>query len=815
MNAHLPSSAGPALPLSVRLARAAGLTVAAIAAIDLVALLLGSVDRLDALVGFPMRANTAVALVCDGLALALLSGASSRAATIAARVLSTVGLLIGVVTLIEHAIGVDLWIDELLVRDVISATAPGRIGIVAAADIAAVSVGLLCLDVRSRWIAQSIAVATALAAISVLVGAWYGSTPFWTTDRLARVPVLAAMEVTLLAVGLVLARPHHGIVHLLSRDTMASQLARRLMPVAIGGPLVLGWLVATGSRAEWFSSPFGNTAFALICAGGFLLMTLAMTSWLNRTETRANAERKSAEAELRTSFETNRQILNALREAEERTDFALISAQIGVWELDLETLRMRSTQAMAAVCRRTAEELERSDFIEFLHADDRTAVVELRDHAIRERRPFECECRLLWPDGTMRSMHLTAFIAPAAEGRRARLVGVMEDITDRRSLEAQLQQAQKMEAVGQLAGGIAHDFNNLLTAILGYTRMLQEDLADSEQLRDLEQIEKAAERAAGLTRQLLAFSRRQIVEPHNLDLDAIVRDIVPMLRRLVGEQIELTMGLALAGARIYADRGQIEQVIMNLVVNARDAMPGGGRIRIETAILQFAADSDLRGKPLRPGRYALLAISDSGHGMTEDVQQHLFEPFFTTKEAGKGTGLGLATVYGIVQQSRGHITVYSEVNHGSTFKVYFPVSQPAVTGDASRSAIASRRSSRGEVVLVVEDEDAVRRLTAVILERAGYQVFQASGPKEAEDAFSAANGQIDVLVTDIVMPGGTGLDLYRRLKRSHVKLRALFMSGYPGEVGIAQEQLESAAAFLQKPFAADVLVGKLREVLDR
>jgi PAS domain S-box-containing protein len=391
---------------------------------------------------------------------------------------------------------------------------------------------------------------------------------------------------------------------------------------------------------------------------------------------------------------------------------------------------------------------------------------------------------------------------------------MLRDITDRRSLESQLLQAQKMEAVGQLAGGIAHDFNNLLTAIFGSSDLLLGDLsADDRRRADVEDIKKAAERAAALTRQLLAFSRQQVLAPQVLDLNALIADLEKMLQRLIGEDVEFRTVLAPELGAVRADPGQIEQVIMNLAVNARDAMPRGGKLTIETANVDLDEAYTQAHVPVVPGRYAMLAVSDTGVGMDAQVKAHLFEPFFTTKEKGKGTGLGLATVYGIVKQSDGHIWVYSEPGQGTTFKIYLPRVAAAAEPPAPKPmAPASLRGS--ETVLVVEDEEAVRKLTRRVLEAHGYAVLAAGDGQEALRLANEHDGPINLLVTDVVMPNMSGRQLAERVVSARRETRVLYLSGYTDDAIIRHGVLDPGIAFLQKPFTPQALARKLREVLD-
>ncbi len=398
-------------------------------------------------------------------------------------------------------------------------------------------------------------------------------------------------------------------------------------------------------------------------------------------------------------------------------------------------------------------------------------------------------------------------------GRSARLV-LARDVTTQRQLEEQLRQSQKMEAVGQLAGGIAHDFNNLLTAILGSTQLLSNNTPVGDPRReDVDEIRQAGLRAAELTRQLLAFSRRQVLAPKVLDLNAVVANMDRMLRRVLGEDVMFVTSLDPAAGTVNADPGQLEQVLLNLAVNARDAMPAGGRLSIETTRTTLHAEQVERRHRMPPGDYVCLAVADTGVGMDDGTQAHLFEPFFTTKEVGKGTGLGLATVYGIVKQSGGYIWVYSEPGHGTTVKVYLPrvpgVAEPPAPPPDIRPV---RRGD--ETVLLVEDAAPVRALARRSLEAHGYTVLDATDGHTALEISARFAGAIDILVTDVVMPGMSGRELAQRLAPLRPSMKVLYTSGYTDDAMVRQGVLNAGVAFLQKPFVPDSLARKVRDVLD-
>jgi two-component system cell cycle sensor histidine kinase/response regulator CckA len=419
-------------------------------------------------------------------------------------------------------------------------------------------------------------------------------------------------------------------------------------------------------------------------------------------------------------------------------------------------------------------------------------------------------------DGTL--FEEDAVISPVRDpsGQVVNYVAVKRDVTDVRRMEEQLRQSQKMEAVGRLAGGVAHDFNNLLTAISGYSDLLLHRLPEYSTLRrDVEEIRKAGDRAAALTHQLLAFSRRQVLQPKVLDLNAVVRSMEPMLRRMVGAEIALTSELSPSLPRVKVDPGQIEQVIVNLASNARDAMPDGGRLTIVTADAELSPAYAAAHPGVRPGPHVLLSVADTGHGMDDETQSHLFEPFFTMKERGKGTGLDMATVYGIVQQSGGHIRVNSAAGRGSTFLIYLPrVELPDLGPQGTDRPLLPHPSPGTETVLLAEDEEMVRRLAREFLSGNGYQVLEAGNGREALLLSEAHRGEIHLLLTDVMMPKMSGRELGERIRRQRPGLRILYMSGYTDDAILRGGVLEDGIPYLQKPFTQEGLARKVREVLD-
>ncbi len=399
-----------------------------------------------------------------------------------------------------------------------------------------------------------------------------------------------------------------------------------------------------------------------------------------------------------------------------------------------------------------------------------------------------------------------------ARGRISGTITIDSDITQRRVLEEQFRQSQKLEAVGRLAGGVAHDFNNLLTVIMGYVEMLILEAPDRPDLVSYaEEVQYAASRASALTAQLLAFSRRQISQPRVLDLNEVVTHSMKLLRRVIGEDIEIATHLDRQLERVKLDPIHIDQVIMNLVVNARDAMAQGGRLTIETANVMLDENYSGRHLGVTPGPYAMLAISDSGSGMSEETKSRLFEPFFTTKEAGKGTGLGLSIVYGIVKQNGGEIMVYSELGKGTTFKIYLPMSRtPAELAAAEHRA---QQMHGNETVLVCEDEAGIRKLVVAMLTKQGYRVLEADKPQDAVAMLQDQGSTIHLLLTDIVMPQINGFELAKTARELRAGIRVLYMSGYTDNHVTANWTVDPDTPFLHKPFTATTLAHKVREAL--
>ncbi len=459
------------------------------------------------------------------------------------------------------------------------------------------------------------------------------------------------------------------------------------------------------------------------------------------------------------------------------------------------------------------DRLPLSDWLDTVHPEDRDRVWHVWDTNRVAGRGFQVEYRLRRPDGRWRQVLSRAVPIPDEDGRIGEWIGVLTDVTEERRLAEQVRQAQKMEAIGRLAGGVAHDFNNLLTVINGYSELVLSALVPGDTNRTaVGTIRDAGERAAGLTRQLLSFSRKQVLEPRVLDLNEVVSHADRLLRRLIGEDVGLTAALDPNVPRVKVDPSQIEQVILNLAVNARDAMPTGGRLTIETGTVVVGEDAAVDDPDVRPGCYARLAVTDTGHGMSDEVKAQLFEPFFTTKEAGKGTGLGLAVVHGVVKQSGGHIGVYSEVGVGTTFRILLPAVDAVPARLSARVPVVPERGV--ETVLLVEDEEAVRRMAQIALEAHGYTVLTARHGREAVQVSEQHRGPLHLLLTDVVMPEMGGRELAQHLRSRGGGVRVLYMSGYTDDAVVRHGILEATDAFLHKPFTPLSLARKVRDVLD-
>ena len=554
------------------------------------------------------------------------------------------------------------------------------------------------------------------------------------------------------------------------------------------------FLIASGTIGE-------ETAVAAMLAGANDFVTKANLSRLlpaiarELAEARGRSTRRATELQLHESQLRYRRIVETTRD--------------GVFLLNGELTICFANHSGLELIGYPSSHMAALPFIDLVAAGSRP-LVETRLAEVNRGQGIQCEAAFVCADGTERWVLLNAQ-PPDEQGE---ILVWATDVSQRRKLEEQLRQAQKMEAIGSLAGGVAHDFNNLLSVILSYSNMLLTDLPATDPLRsDIDEIRLAGERARQLTAQLLAFSRKQMLAPRVVDLNQVVRGLEKMLRRLLGEDLELTFLAEAKPWLITADPGQLEQVLMNLVVNARDALPKGGKLTIETQNVELDSAYAAAHHDVSPGQYAMLAVTDDGVGMNAATLARIFEPFFTTKDQDKGTGLGLSTIYGIIKQSGGHIWVYSELDKGTTFKVYLPRSAEGI--DMVSSAPHEPHTLYGsETILLVEDEEQVRVAVRTILRRRGYNVLAAANGGEALLICEQYPATIHLLVTDVVMPRMTGRELAQRLLTLRHEMRVLFMSGYTENSVVHHGVLEAGVAFLSKPVTPDPLARKVREVLD-
>ncbi len=511
-----------------------------------------------------------------------------------------------------------------------------------------------------------------------------------------------------------------------------------------------------------------------------------------------------------------KQAEQALRQSEARLLLSQRIGKLGSWELDLTTQSLTWSEELYHIFGRQpgAYQPTREAFYAAIHPADRGRVRAAVDKALTTRGHYEVDHRILLPDGSQRIVHEQAEVVEA--GGRIMLVGTAQDITERKRLEEQLLHAQKMEAVGQLAGGVAHDFNNMLMIIQGNLAMLLAEATLTERFREsLLEVLSAAARAGGLTQQLLAFSRRQVLQVRQLDVDELLSTVAKLLYPLLGETIRMELQLSVPSVVIEGDAGKIEQVIMNLAVNARDAMPKGGKMTLGTEHANLAAEDAQRNPEARPGKFVVITVTDTGSGMDTATLARIFEPFFTTKEVGKGTGLGLSTAYGIVKQHQGWMEVQSVLGEGTTFRIYLPASDKIP--EKTPPVISPSTSGGGhETILVVEDEPSLRALVGVVLKRYGYHVLEARNGVEALEIWTRHRDQIDLLLTDMVMPEGiSGRELVQRLQKDNTVLPVIYTSGYSADWFSSELPLREGVNFLQKPYHPAKLAQIVRENLNK
>jgi two-component system cell cycle sensor histidine kinase/response regulator CckA len=735
-----------------------------------------------------MKPNTAIALILSGGSILLASTGRHRIAIVLAGAVAMIGGL----TLSEYATGVDLHIDQAIFVDD-SGPYPGRISIASSFIFLLLGAALIFFHSGiSFWWHQSLLIMILVIALITLIGYLFDVSSLYRISIFASIALHTAFCDVLLCLAVLFARPKTGIMRIVTADTSGGVMVRQLLPIAIFLPVLLGWLRMSAQKAGLLDAGFGVALIVSVNIIIFSTLILLTGRSLDKGD-RENRKVEEARAQLASIVESS--------------DDAIISKTL---EGDITSWNAGAFKMYGY----SADEIVGKP-ISLIIPPERSLEMDEILHNIRnESRVEHLETIRVKKDGTKIAASIT--VSPV-RNRANEIIGasaIGRNITERKNLEQQLLQSQKMEAIGQLAGGVAHDFNNLLTAILGYGELALIGINNSQQTADnIRQIIVAGERAASLTQQLLAFSRKQIIQYRPLSLTPLIGDMEKMLKRLIGEDVKLQVILSPDLRNISADSGQIDQIALNLAVNARDAMPGGGTLTIETQNLELDQDYADRHISMKPGTYVMLAISDTGTGMDEETKSRIFEPFFTTKGVGKGTGLGLSTVYGIVKQMDGHIWVYSEIDKGTTFKIYFPATE--ITVEVAQPGGEHRRSpNRSETILLVEDEDIVRAMVIQSLKGDGYNVLTASEPKAALELFARHSADIEMIISDMVMPGISGLELIEQLLSEKPELKILYISGYTDHTMLNRGVLTSKFPFLQKPFNTSTLLNKVREILD-
>ncbi len=766
-----------------------------------------------------MKANSAAGFAICFAAVWLMSvpGVAPWRLT-AGRALAAVALVLGAATIGEYLAGTDLGIDQILAPDngdLPQSRAPGRMGANTAINFVLVGAALLLARANIRHAALYSQICAGLALVmtfSVLLGYAFGAWALTNIAAFTPMSLHAAVAFTALTTAILTLTSHRGFVVELVSDRFGGVLAKRLLPVIVIGIPLVGWLRLLGERNGYFGLEGGISLYALFNVMMLTAIVALLARWLNRTDT----VQRGALSSLRESERRFRSLANNVPgivyqrvvDRDGNSRLAFISA--GMEELCGPGITAERALADPDVLRRQ------------FHPDDRARVAALREAAYRSLAPFEFEARIIRSDGELRWIHNLSHARPQPRGEVI-WDGLIIDITARKTaeleqdeLQQRLRQAQKMEAVGQLTGGIAHDFNNLLTITLGNVEILEETLgADpAADRKALETIRRAGERGAALTQRLLAFSRQQALRPTQLDINEIVRDLDELLRRTLGESIEIVTKRAADLWPAFADKSQVEEALLNLAVNARDAMPEGGKLTIETTNIWLDETYAAANEEVRPGPYAMLAISDTGSGMPREVIERAFEPFFTTKEVGKGSGLGLSMVFGFSKQSGGHVKIYSEVGHGTTVKLYLPrsIEREDAKGADDPKKIAA--APPGRCILLVEDEEDVRTMTQSMLTRLGYDVVAAAdGPAALAELDRMKH--VDLLFTDVVLPRGmSGRQLAEEAMRRRPGLKVLYTSGYTQNSIVHHGRLDEGVELIGKPYRAADLARKIAAILD-
>lgn len=762
-----------------------------------------------------MKGNTALGFILVGISIRMAATSDrSIAQEVNYRLVAFALVLLGGATLYEFYFNTTLRIDEMLFDDpesVAKNLPPGRMSIGTALGFGLSGLALLLLDLRYRSIVVSewLAGITTLNGLLAIIGYLYGVEELYRVAPYSSMAIHTATAFVLVGLCITFLRPRIGFTGHVFGQGAGGYAARRLLPIVSLAPIFLGWLRVMGERRELYDMPFGSaiaTASALVILTFVILWTAISLNRYGAIQDKLLHDLQETDRALRHTNQVQGDLLKALPSSVALVDHDTKIVQVNhAWshEENLNPFTFGANDAPTYI--------EHCRGISRVEGDAVRKIIHGIEEVLRgEQDLYTLEYACLAGD-ERRAFQL--LVAPIQNETPRGAVIMHLDITARKRLEEQLIQAQRMESIGRLAGGIAHDFNNLLTAILGSAELALTRPIEDKMVRDcLTSVMSAAESSATLTKQLLAFSRKQIIEPRIIDVYAVIHRLEGILRRLIGEHINLSVSEYTDLWPIFADPGQIEQVLLNLAANARDAMPEGGKLTIEFGNVHL--DNEYVGlRPqVEPGDYVLIAVSDTGEGMPDYVKQHAFEPFFTTKGKGKGTGLGLATCYGIIKQHRGYIWIYSEPNRGTTFKVYLPRSTGEV--EAAGPAEPSEPPRGDETVLIVEDEPIVRTMATELLKLLGYTVITASSGPEALDLSSRHEGKIDLLLTDVVMPEMSGRTLADELIHRRAGIKVIFVSGYSENAIVHHGVVDEGIHFLQKPYTLMSIARKVRQVLD-
>ena len=762
-----------------------------------------------------MNPVTALSFVVLSAALLALSTTTGWGNALSA-VLCAAVIAVGALKLIDIIGGLQIGVDTSLFTSQLDLAAmrPNRMAPNTALCLMLSAIGVLLTQARhgAAVIAgQLLAVFTAAVALFALVGYMYGVTAFYALPAFIPMAVHTGVCFLFISAAVLSARLDSGIMAPISDTGFAGQTARALLPAAMVIPLLLGWVRLMGERAGLFPSEVG---VALMITGTVLV--LAGLTWLNsRSLLAIDRQRAAAEKALRAlNDELEHRV--QLRAAEIAQKEHFLAAVLGNMQDAMIVNRggriVYANQAAVRLAGSNAPEgLVGQSMLDFIHPDYRALTIERSVKLMAKPMQLPVTELRLAREGS-NPIDVEVASASFLDGDEIAIIAMFRDVTQRKALERQLQHAQRMDAIGQLTGGIAHDFNNLLVVITGNLDLLESELAGKPKpLSYAEMASKAAWRGAELTRQLLAFSRKQTLEPKVLNLNGLVRETASLLQRTLGDQIELVVDLADDLWPAFVDKTQFESALTNLAINARDAMPKGGRLIFETSNQQLDESFSVAGEEVAPGNYVMVAVSDTGTGIAPEILARVFEPFFTTKGEGKGTGLGLAMIYGFVKQSRGYVRVYSEVGHGTTMRLYLPRGEGALSS-AAEAPPDTLMAPPGTRVLVVEDNPDVRRVAVGQLKQYGYQIVEADNGPEALKVLND-DGRVDLVFTDAIMPGGmSGMQLAEEAVKVRSGIKVLLTSGF-AEASLNTARAAAGVPIISKPYRKQDLAKKVREVL--